>query len=251
MDKTLRNFLETVNPELLQNAPQDTGDIESPEALRRTHAMTVALLQHAYDLINQAEEKINDQSHRIESLENLALTDELTGLLNRRGFENAMERELERLSRTPGKGSIFALLDLDAFKPINDKYGHQAGDLCLKAVGDALHDIIRATDLAGRLGGDEFALYINDIDPADAEDKINKINAVLNNLSIVFQGETINIRASIGYSNIHEHTAQYDDLFHKADKNMYREKAARYNAPPRLKAILTGVASYASFAEHA
>jgi|AntRauTorcE11897_2_1112592.scaffolds.fasta_scaffold00382_16 diguanylate cyclase (GGDEF)-like protein len=230
-DKMIRNFLKTVNPELLEQFDTISVQTTSPEALRRTHAMTVALLQHAYDLIGQAEQQMDSQSQRIESLEKLAVTDELTGLLNRRGFENAVKRELERLQRGQVKGGAFALLDLDDFKLTNDSHGHYIGDLCLKIVATCLSDMTRSTDVAGRLGGDEFAIYLGDIDEEQAKAKLDLINTHLNHLSLYHQDKSVSIGVSLGSIMIGNDIESYTDLYDRADQMMYARKNARKSLP--------------------
>ncbi|MGM0422567.1 MAG: GGDEF domain-containing protein [Pseudomonadota bacterium] len=230
-NKMIRNFLQTVNPELLEQFDDFSRTATSPDALRRTHAMTVALLQHAYDLIDQAEQQLESQSQRIESLENLSITDELTGLLNRRGFENAVKRELERLHRGQSKGGAFALLDLDDFKLTNDSHGHYVGDLCLKIVATCLKDMTRTTDVAGRLGGDEFAIYLGNIDEEQAKAKLDLINTHLNRLMLYHQDKTVSIGASLGSIMITDDIDSYITLYDRADQMMYARKSARKSLP--------------------
>lgn len=239
MSATLKDFLDILDPDALERASHTAENIESPEALKRSHAMTVALLQHAHALINEAESKMDAQEKRIASLENLAVTDELTGLLNRRGFENAVKRELERLQRQQLKGGAFCLLDLDEFKPVNDTYGHQAGDLCLQAVGQCLADLLRTTDVAARMGGDEFALYIANIDEETAHQKINEINAALNSLTVEWKGETINVQASIGFIMVRYPAKPYADIYHDADQHMYKIKTSRKGRTSQKQKILS------------
>jgi diguanylate cyclase (GGDEF)-like protein len=87
----------------------------------------------------------------------LATTDELTRLLNSRGFHMRVNEELARAGRS-GQPVSLLIIDLDSLKSINDRYGHDVGDLALQAIGETLREILRVTDVAGRLGGDEFAV---------------------------------------------------------------------------------------------
>jgi diguanylate cyclase (GGDEF)-like protein len=96
--------------------------------------------------------------------------DPLTDVLNRRGFERELERALSYVERYGG-GAALIYLDLDGFKPVNDRHGHAAGDAVLKAVARALVHHVRASDLVARLGGDEFALLLWNIAPDDADAK--------------------------------------------------------------------------------
>jgi diguanylate cyclase (GGDEF)-like protein len=225
-DKMIRNFLKTVNPELLEQFDTISVQTTSPEALRRTHAMTVALLQHAYDLIGQAEQQMDSQSQRIESLEKLAVTDELTGLLNRRGFENAVKRELERLQRGQVKGGAFALLDLDDFKLTNDSHGHYIGDLCLKIVATCLSDMTRSTDVAGRLGGDEFAILLPETAMPGSRSFFTELRTGLVNLAISNKWP---IGFSIGVAVFISSPDSSGEAIRQADELMYKMKRSGLN----------------------
>ena len=105
------------------------------------------------------------QARRIALLETLSLTDELSGLLNRRGFEREMRRLIANARRYAESG-VIAVLDLDDFKSINDVYGHAAGDAVLASFGRALSTMVRQTDLVARLGGDEFDALLQRADNA-------------------------------------------------------------------------------------
>lgn len=237
-EQTIKQFLEHIDFAVLEDVSKAVEGIESPEALKRTHSMTVALLQHAHELMHEAESKINAQETRIKSLENLAVTDELTGLLNRRGFENAVKRELQRLHRQHLKGGAFCLLDLDKFKPINDTYGHHAGDLCLQAVGQCLQKIIRTTDVAARLGGDEFSLYLSNISPEQAQRKVNEVNDALNSLTVTWDNQVIAVQASIGYIMVEHPAKPYEEIYNDADQHMYQTKTGRKGADLQRQDIL-------------
>lgn len=202
-----------------------TEDIQDPEALRRTHSMTVAMLEHAHKIIADAEKEITAQNRRIKTLENLAVTDEMTGLLNRRGFEQSVCQELERIRRKQSGNGVFVLLDLDKFKPINDTYGHYAGDLCIQAVGKCIQSMIRTTDMAGRLGGDEFAFYLTNVDRKTALEKLKKINQKINDISLIWDDDQlIEVHASLGCVMVDSTIKTYKDLYTKADHEMYRIK---------------------------
>lgn len=201
-----------------------TDDIRDPEALRRTHCMTVAMLEHAHKMIAEAEKELKQQQKRIKTLENLAVTDEMTGLMNRRGFERAVMQELERMRRGQSGPGVFVLLDMDKFKPINDTYGHYAGDLCIQAVGKCIMSMIRTTDIAGRLGGDEFAFYLTNVDRETAWKKLKEMNEKINDISLIWDDQEIEVRASLGCAMADGSIKSYKDIYTKADHEMYRVK---------------------------
>jgi diguanylate cyclase (GGDEF)-like protein len=199
---------------------------KSVDSWWRTHSATMALLKHAYHRIAHAEEKIAEQEKQIQALENLAASDPLTGLMNRRGFEKFFDYELARIQRHKSSGSLLVLIDLDYFKIINDTYGHLAGDNCLKLVSQTVLDSIRMLDGAARLGGDEFALLLTQTDPEKAVERIQLIKQVLNEIKLDWQGEKLHFGASIGVAHVTE-DSDFEGIYHAADTDLYADKQRR------------------------
>lgn len=189
-----------------------------------THEDEIAFL--AYKL-RIAEKRINDQEVRIRELENLAATDPMTGLLNRRGFEKLFAQELSRTRRYNTAGGILMLLDLNDFKLINDTYGHQAGDACLKKVADYLKARLRPIDGAARLGGDEFAVFLSQTDTIEAAEEIK---ATLKNLFIVWEGQKIPFSLSAGFTRVNANNS-YDNACQNADRELYADKSLKNISP--------------------
>jgi diguanylate cyclase (GGDEF)-like protein len=104
----------------------------------------------------------------------LARTDPLTGLMNRRAFFEDLDRHIGRLDREELPGTLL-YTDLDNFKPLNDRLGHEAGDKALCAVAILLRDATRPTDLVARLGGDEFAIWLNGADHMTAAERAERL----------------------------------------------------------------------------
>ena len=132
-----------------------------------------------------------------EQLEKLAITDELTGLTNRRGFMAHLEEELWRARRF-GHPITVLLLDLDHFKRVNDTWGHANGDAVLKAFAQVLESSSRRTDKVGRMGGEEFAAVLSETDSEGAKFFSEKVRATTESLEIHSGQERIAITVSIG-----------------------------------------------------
>lgn len=206
----------------------------------RTTSAALALLKSASHMVERAKETISEQDARIKVLEDLATTDELTGLMNRRGFFQAFIRELDRAARdvTNNRGGLLMLIDLDNFKAINDTYGHPAGDAALKLVGRTLAHDIRTMDVAGRLGGDEFVLLFADAARVGALERAQKLVWRLNHLSLIWYGAEIPIRASLGLREYKGGDAA-DKVFSDADVSMYANKQSNRGTPIQQGSFMT------------
>ncbi|SDS93901.1 diguanylate cyclase [Pseudomonas oryzae] len=162
-----------------------------------------------------------------EHLRELALKDPLTGLANRTALRQHLEQAWQRARRRRELLAVI-LLDLDGFKPVNDSYGHEAGDLLLVQVARRLQASARATDLVARLGGDEFVLICESIgSPAQAEALAARILDILGQTYSML-GKEIHIGASIGIS-FGPNGGSGEDLLREADLAMYQAKAAGRN----------------------
>lgn len=202
----------------------------------RSMSATLALLKQAHNMIEQAEDTIFAQEKRIRQLEKVATTDELTSMLNRRGFYDAFTGELDRCSRGLVNGGLLVLIDLDNFKMINDTYGHLAGDAALRLVGRTLKNEIRAMDCAARLGGDEFVLLLSHTTKRDAAARAQNIGWKLNNLSLAWYGEEIPVRASLGLKDFGAGD-KADMIFNAADAGLYEQKEARKNRTEEASSV--------------
>ena len=186
----------------------------------------VAYLRQAYFLLSEAENKIVTQQKKIAILEDLATTDELTSLKNRRGFQEAFLAEIDRSKRGTSKGGLLVMIDLDNFKTINDHHGHPCGDAVLKLVAQTLLNEIRKTDIAARLGGDEFTLLLTNTNKGEAAARAQMIGWKLNNLSLAWYGEIIPVHASVGLKSFGKDD-QADSIMHAADTALYTSKFDR------------------------
>lgn len=158
-----------------------------------------------------------------ERMGKLAASDPLTGVLNRRGFDEAGARALA-LARRQRQPLTIVMLDLDRFKAINDRYGHAAGDVVLRRVSEHVGNSIRAGDLFGRLGGEEFALLLVDASPSVAMEAIDRIRITLSELEIVAGAHRIRITASFGITGPSEPQEELSAILARADSALYQSK---------------------------
>jgi|GEM_PF-337776 len=165
---------------------------------------------------------ITESKQAQRDVERLAYYDTLTGLANRRLFEDRLERGIARARRSSQPLAVL-FIDLDRFKPINDSLGHKAGDRLLIQVGERLRDCTRASDTAARLGGDEFAIVIENSGAPQATHLAEKIVTRLGH-PFHLEGHEVFIGASVGISLYPEDGADADALSKHADVAMYRAK---------------------------
>jgi diguanylate cyclase (GGDEF)-like protein len=162
---------------------------------------------------------------RIEELQACADTDFLLGIPNRRGFEHELQRAVAYIKRYQASGALI-LLDVDRLKPINDVFGHAAGDQVLKAIADVLTRQVRASDVVGRLGGDEFGLLLWNLSETDARAKAAALEAEIDRLTFEFDGRNITAGASAGVAILGPHS-ETGRALEEADSAMYVRKAQR------------------------
>jgi len=162
---------------------------------------------------------------RIDELQASADTDFLLDIPNRRGFERELNRSIAYIKRYHASGALI-VLDVDRLKPINDAFGHAAGDQVLKAIVAVLLAQVRSSDVIGRLGGDEFALLLWNLSEIDAKAKAASLEQAVDRLTFNFRGRTITAGASAGVAILGPH-AEADRALEEADSAMYVRKAQR------------------------
>ena len=162
---------------------------------------------------------------RIEELEASADTDFLLDIPNRRGFERELHRSIAYIKRYHASGALI-VLDVDRLKPINDAFGHAAGDQVLKAIVATLLRQIRSSDAIGRLGGDEFALLLWNLTETDARAKAASLEQAVDRLTFTFRGRRVTAGASAGVAILGLH-ADAGRALEEADSAMYLRKAQR------------------------
>jgi diguanylate cyclase (GGDEF)-like protein len=196
-------------------APRQAGRERAVEQIPSTLAAEIERLR----------EQLSRSEARIEALEKSAHEDALTGLLNRRGFERAFAQAIAYLKRYGGSAALL-YLDLDRFKPINDKYGHAVGDVVLQEVARLMMGSVRASDLAARLGGDELALVLWNLDAAQMTAKMRALEALVENASFEIQGAKLDVGVSIGGVMLLPED-NLSSALQRADAAMYARKKER------------------------
>ncbi len=150
-------------------------------------------------------------------LERLALTDRLTGIFNRQGFEQRIKEEMASALRRKAS-LLFLILDLDGFKKLNDTYGHPAGDAALQAIARQLKASVRPYDLVARSGGDEFVVVFIDLDKT--EEGVHTVERLKANLNL----ENYNLDVTIGAAEFPGEAMDYEGLYRLADQRLYHGK---------------------------
>ena len=160
-----------------------------------------------------------------ETLRRQSIRDQLTGLLNRRYMEEALERELKRASRAQSQLSL-VMLDVDRLKQVNDRFGHEAGDLLLKTVSQFLQRRMREEDIVCRMGGDEFVLVMPGASLEDARERVEQLLSEVRRLTIDLPGEESFVPSlSMGLAVYPTHAPTVQTLLKAADLALYRAKA--------------------------
>lgn len=157
----------------------------------------------------------------------LACSDELTGTFNRRGIESKIQDELHRVVRNKTEMSI-VLCDVDWFKRINDRYGHDVGDVALQHIARILGDTVRVTDMVGRWGGEEFLIMLPNTSLHKGYQLIERVREKIASEPIVVGEHTLNLSISCGICST-QFLSRFGDLIKAADISLYEAKAQGRN----------------------
>jgi diguanylate cyclase (GGDEF)-like protein len=184
----------------------------------------------AYKTIQEIREK--EKAHLI-ALEKLSVTDQLTGLRNRRYFDDHFAIERKRAKRY-NKALSLIMIDIDNFKKINDAYGHQVGDSVLQAFSNLLQENVRPSDTISRWGGEEFIILLPSTSPENAIVVAQKIQSAVN---LYHFSEVGNLTASFGVSNVEPNSNSNRDSVNQADQALYEAKKQGRNRVVAFKDI--------------
>lgn len=165
----------------------------------------------------------------INSLREETIRDGLTNLFNYQRFHESLEKEVYRAKRYKLQLTVI-LADIDHFKAVNDKYGHLAGDYCLKKIADCLKDSLRESDSVARYGGEKFAVILPETDLDGAFIVAERVREDIDSMTIDYEGEKISITVSFGIASLDPvNDVSKNDLIKKADYALYQAKKAGRN----------------------
>ncbi len=211
----------------------DFMNVAPPEAQKQLRVFnwsysffTIVLLVMIYEAMNRR--LTQERNIERERFRHMAMHDTLTGLPNRKYFDEALQSTLALADRSKSSVAI-GLLDLNGFKPINDEVGHDAGDIVLQVVSQRMQEALRKSDKVARLGGDEFAFILNNVtssdDVASVCDKI--LSAIATPIEINDQGLRLTVSGSMGIALFPGDTRDENELRVFSDKAMYSAKRSK------------------------
>jgi diguanylate cyclase (GGDEF)-like protein len=195
-------------------------------ALGRDVGLRLAVCDYFMNLHPRMREPVIVEVQVLLQKERGALVDELTGLFNRRYFNDAIHREVERFKRFGQRFSL-VMLDVDHFKRFNDTYGHLAGDDALQAVAGVLRDTARSFDHVVRYGGEEFALILPHTDTEQALAASERLRLAVERRPVPVQDQPVQLTVSLGVATFPEDAINARDLVGRADEALYDAKTTR------------------------
>jgi diguanylate cyclase (GGDEF)-like protein len=172
--------------------------------------------------VAEAEQRVRDMEARIAYLEGLSVTDELTGLYNRRGFMSELDRALAAARRSRHRGALM-IGDLDGFKQVNDGWGHNAGNEVLRQFAQLVAGKVRRSDTVGRLGGDEFGIILVSASLANGRRKAQALASAVADADFLAEGQPIRVGVSFGVAAFSGDEAP-EEILGRADLAMYGDK---------------------------
>jgi diguanylate cyclase (GGDEF)-like protein len=187
----------SLKPALSETSAVRVGTPERPIAPKLARTVADPDIAKLKAQVRRLTARLAEAGGRIKELEDRADTDGLFNILNRRGFERELNRVLAHIKRYHATAALI-VLDVDYLKPVNDTFGHAAGDVVLKGIVDVILKHVRLSDLVGRLGGDEFAILLWNLSETAAHEKAAALEDAIDGLSFVFRGQTISSGASTG-----------------------------------------------------
>lgn len=206
--------------------PRQSGSVEVVHLTRALRSL-LRRIGFAEERTKEAEYRASENAQQfmddIAKLRQIADTDHLTGLMNRRAFLAAADDAMEFSNRYQ-RGMATLMIDIDHFKKINDSHGHAAGDGAIKRIAEVIGDCIRNTDKAARFGGEEFVVLLREVDQAAAQLLAERIRGAIESSPISYGALTISATVSIGIAVIADADRDVQDMIERADQGLYLAK---------------------------
>jgi diguanylate cyclase (GGDEF)-like protein len=234
----VKRWQETAYDYKRREAERKIAELE--EEIRRLRETASVEAEQLSMVLGHADQKIGDALAQANTAEKVAVTDQLTQIMNRKGLQASGEKMLHDIQEGTIRSCGAMFIDLDGFKALNDTYGHQAGDECLKLVADLLVGSSREGDAVARLGGDEFVLLFPNLDEVAASQRGEEILSLIRTkISDKLKEQYVSqdaslwspsplISASIGVSEVTNEEVKervtFDAVLERADKAMYSAK---------------------------
>lgn len=247
-DKELKDLNTQINKQI-KDLSKKSGEAKSIEQLQtiintKINSITASIkkreeieLKRTEDLdstltvmeskLSQMEERTNFYRSKWLEEKSRSETDSLTELPNRGAYDKRISEEIQRWSRNP-EPLCLAMIDIDHFKSINDKYGHAVGDKTLQIVAKALKKAFRATDFVSRFGGEEFACLMVNTHPDEVMVPLQKVRKAIESIPFVIKKDRLNITISIGVTELKDSDDSLS-IFERADKALYEAKQTGRN----------------------
>ncbi len=206
---------------LLEDIMQDTRVIQA--SALRSHEELLESRKH----VEEAEARIAKLEQELSEVSELVHQDQLTGALNRRGLDDAFEREATRVDRSHAPLCV-ALLDIDDFKRLNDTMGHQVGDQALVHLCNVIKEALRPSDSVARYGGEEFIIVLPDVAAAEAAGTVERLQRELTKQFFMHENDRVLVTFSAGVAQREESEPQ-EEVIARADKAMYQAKRTGKN----------------------
>jgi len=201
-----------------------TGILETSQRLRERTAGSLQTLNDAREQLKLAQRKVHELEEELATVSSLVHVDPLTGALNRRGLVEAFRRERARAERH-AQGLVLALVDLDRFKRINDRYGHDVGDRVLVMLCETFRRALRASDSIARYGGEEFVILLANSTSEKARGVLQRVQEDLDREPVQTRDGALTVAFSAGVSPW-QPGMEMEDCLIEADKALYAAKAA-------------------------
>lgn len=226
--KRMRAGLDAVLARRQRNFCIEYALVPAGESRPRWYALTAWPVPNGHDGMIVSQHDVTEQRTLEAELADQAHRDALTGLPNRRLFRIEGDRMLALADRQTWPVTLL-YLDLDGFKDVNDRLGHEAGDVALRRVAARLQNQMRSSDILARLGGDEFVILIDAASEEECEVMIERYREEVARPMMIF-GHPVKLGASVGVAFHPRQATTIDEMLRLADEDMYREKAARKRA---------------------